>query len=271
MNRKIFAVPYWIWVLGFTIIPLIFMGKLAFTDSAGAFTFENILAIFSPIHRKSLILSLEIAAVCTGICILLSYPLALVLKSLNFSRKSFVIIVMVLPMWMNFILRILAVQMLISQNGIINSILSFLHLGNLNIINTPAAIVLGMVYDFLPFMIMPIYNSVMGINEDLIEAAQDLGANSFHVFWRVMFPLTIPGMLSGITMVFVPAMTSFVIADILGGGKVQLLGNIIEQEFNISMNWNLGAGLSIALMAFVAISMLFSKNDDSDEKESILW
>jgi spermidine/putrescine transport system permease protein len=171
--------------------------------------------------------------------------------------------IMILPMWMNFILRILAIQMLISKNGIINHILSALGLGRINIINTPVAIVLGMVYDYLPYMLLPVLNCVLAIPEDIIEASRDLGAGRLHVLTKILIPLSLSGIGSGITMVFVPSMTEFVIANILGGGKIQLLGNIIEQEFTVSMNWNLGSGLSVALMAFVLItSFLFGRNSE---------
>lgn len=272
MNRKYFAVPYVVWIVGFTVIPLLFILGMAFTSPGGGLTLENVLDIFSPVHRKALVLSLEIAFACTLACILLAYPLALIMRYLRFDQKNFIIFVLILPMWMNFILRVLALQMLLSNNGIINHLLTTLGFPPIEIINTPAAIVLGMVYDFLPYMILPIYNAMMAIDEDIIEAAQDLGAGSFSIFMKIILPLTLPGVGSGITMVFVPSMTSFVIANILGGGKIQLLGNVIEQEFNVSMNWNLGAGISVALMLFILLSMLFVRNDENySSKGQILW
>ena len=193
------------------------------------------------------------------------------LKHLGLSKRGFSLFIIILPMWMNFILRILAWQMILSNNGILNLLLTSLGFEPVRIANTPTAIMIGSVYDYLPYMILPIYTSIMEINEDLIEAAKDLGANSFTVFCKIILPLSLPGLLSGIVMVFVPSMTSFVISDILGGGKLQLIGNIIEQEFMISNNWHVGSGLSVALMILVLLSMAFTRKRTADGKESLVW
>ncbi len=259
MNRKkmqILSIPYIFWIVGFTVIPLLFVFARAITTPAGGFTFDNLIAIFDPVHRKALLLSIELALICSAVCVLISYPAALVLRSLRISNKRILIFILILPMWMNFILRILAIQMLISKNGIINHFLSILGMQPVNIINTPFAIVLGMVYDYLPYMMLPVLNCVLAIPDDIIEASKDLGADRFTVLAKILIPLSLSGIGSGITMVFVPSMTEFVIANILGGGKIQLLGNIIEQEFSVSMNWNLGSGLSVTLMVFVLITTL---------------
>lgn len=271
MKRKYLSTPYLIWIIGFTLIPLITIGISAFTDESGAFTWKNMLAIAEPINRQALFFSLLIAFGCTLICIMLAYPAALVLKSLRFKRKGFTIFVLVLPMWMNFILRILAWQMILSRNGILNFLLGKIGVSPLSISNTWVSLMIGMVYDFLPYMILPIFNAISDIDEDTIEAARDLGAGSLAVFRKIIFPLSVPGMLSGIVMVFVPAMTSFVIADILGGGKLQLIGNIIEQEFMKSMDWHLGAGLSISLMLLVLIGLAFTMRNDLKEKGTTIW
>ncbi len=271
MKRKYLATPYIIWVIGFTLLPLITIGVSAFTGDDGAFTWDGVLAIAEPINRQALLFSLAIAFGCTMICILLAYPAALFLKSFRFKRKGFTIFLLVLPMWMNFILRILAWQMILSKNGILNFILGRFGAAPLAVSNTWISLMIGMVYDFLPYMILPIFNAISDIDEDLIEAARDLGAGSGAVFCKVIFPLSVPGMLSGIVMVFVPAMTSFVIADILGGGKLQLIGNIIEQEFMKSMNWHLGAGLSISLMILVLIGLAFTMRGDMEERGTALW
>lgn len=271
MKRKYLSTPYIIWVIGFTLLPLITIAVSALTEESGGFTLQNVFAISDPINRQALLFSLAIALGCTVICILLAYPAALVLKSLRFKRKGFTIFLLVLPMWMNFILRILAWQMILSRNGILNFILGKLGIAPLAISNTWIALMIGMVYDFLPYMILPIFNAISDIDEDTIEAARDLGAGSGAVFLKIIFPLSMPGMLSGIVMVFVPAMTSFVIADILGGGKVQLIGNIIEQEFMKSMDWHLGAGLSISLMLLVLISLAFTMQNDPEQKGTNIW
>ncbi len=266
MNRKkgrLLAIPYIIWIAGFTIIPLIFILVKAVTDVNGSLTSANLFAIFDPLHRKALFMSLSVAFFSTLVCILIAYPAAIILRTSRITNKSIILFVLILPMWMNFILRIFAVQLLISNNGVLNYILTAVNLPPLKIINTPWAILLGMVYDYLPYMMLPVLNSVLSIPEDVIEAAQDLGSNRFRVLTHIIFPLSLGGIGSGIIMVFVPSMTEFVIANILGGGKIQLLGNIIEREFTVTMDWNLGSGLSVSLMAFVLItSMIFGRNNE---------
>ncbi|MBP5305794.1 MAG: ABC transporter permease, partial [Lachnospiraceae bacterium] len=179
------------------------------------------------------------------------------------------VLIFILPMWMNFLLRTFAWQTLLDKNGVINTVLSALNLPKQNIINTPLAIILGMVYNFLPFMVLPIYNVLVKIDDNVLNAARDLGANEVQTFVKVTLPLSLPGIISGITMVFVPALTTFVISDILGGGKILLLGNVIEQEFQI-MNWHTGSGLSIVLMIFIFVSMLVTAKYDK-EGEGSLW
>jgi spermidine/putrescine transport system permease protein len=202
--------------------------------------------------------------ISTVICLLLAYPLAMILCNMNVNQNSFLVLIFILPMWMNFLLRTLAWQTLLEKTGVINSILSVLHLPSLNIINTPYAIVLGMVYNFLPFMVLPLYNVLVKIDKNVINAAYDLGANGIQTFLRIIFPLSLPGMFSGITMVFVPALTTFVISKILGGSKILLIGNVIEQEFTQTGNWNLGSGLSIVLMLFIIFNMVISVITDKE-------
>ena len=270
-KRSWLSSPYIVWIIGFTILPLIVIFRYALTDAGGNFTWDNLLSIFSPIHLKAMWFSLKIAVGCTAICILLAYPMVLAMKHLGLGRKGFSLFIIILPMWMNFILRILAWQMILSNNGILNLFLTKLGLEPIAIANTSTAIMIGVVYDYLPYMILPIYTAVMEINEDLIEAARDLGGGGFTVFRKVVFPLSVPGLLSGIVMVFVPSMTSFVISDILGGGKLQLIGNVIEQEFTTGNNWYVGSGLSVALMVFVLISMAFTVKNDDPGRESVIW
>ncbi len=272
VNKRIWlSTPYAVWVAGFTIIPLFMIVSSALSSRTGGFTLHNIAAIFDRIHLKAALFSLEIALGCTVLCILLSYPLVLAMRHLNMDRKGFMMFVLILPMWMNFILRILAWQMILSNNGILNFLLQTAGLVPLQLANTRTAIMIGVVYDYLPYMMLPIFNAVTEIDEDLVEAARDLGAGGFTVFCRVIFPLSVPGLLSGIVMVFVPSMTSFVISDILGGGKLQLIGNVIEQEFTKSMNQNLGSGLSVSLMIFVLVSMAFTMKNDREGKQSAIW
>ncbi len=265
-KHKWLSWPYLAFILCGTLIPLLAIIYYGFTDRSGSFTVANMLAIGQPEHAKALGLSLLLALACTVICLLLAYPLGLILRKGGASRKSFVIFIMILPMWMNFLLRTMAWKALLAKTGVINGVLKALGLGSIDIINTPYAVVLGMVYDFLPFMILPIYNVMIKIDNNLIEAAKDLGASDYRVLKDVIVPLSMPGVISGITMVFVPAITTFAISNILGGGKIYLIGNIIEQEFTLNGNWQLGSGLSLVMMVFILLSMaLINKFDKNGE------
>ena len=270
-KRSLLSGPYIVWIVGFTVIPLVIIMKYAFTGRDGGFTFENILAMFEPVHLKAMVFSIEVAFLCTLICILLSYPLVMALRRVGLGGHGFSVFILILPMWINFILRLLAWQMILSTNGFLNYFLTSLGLPAWNVANSKTAIMIGIVYDYLPYMVLSIYNAVAEINEDIIEAARDLGANGIRVFLKIILPLSVPGLLSGIVMVFVPSMTSFVTANILGGGKQQLIGNVIEEEFMTTMNWNLGSGLSVILMVFVLISMTFTAHNETVERESRVW
>jgi spermidine/putrescine transport system permease protein len=266
MSKKLLSGPYIMWMIGFILIPLALIVYYGLTDRSGAFTLANVLSVTSPEHAKALWLSLGLSFISTVLCLILAYPLAMVLRSRGMGQGSFIVFIFILPMWMNFLLRTLAWQTLLEKNGVINGILTALHLPNQNLINTWGAIILGMVYNFLPFMVLPIYNVLMKIDDNVISAARDLGANSVQVLFRILFPLSIPGIVSGITMVFVPALTTFVISNLLGGSKILLIGNVIEQEFTKGSNWNLGSGLSLVLMIFILISMaLIAKYDKNGE------
>lgn len=266
-NSKWLSLPFLAWSILFILIPLFMIFYYGFVDKSGQFTTENILSIMKPEHLKALGLSILLSMIATIICLILAYPLSMILSRLGVNQNSFIVLIFILPMWMNFLLRTLAWQTLLEKTGVINSILSFLHLPALNIINTPYAIILGMVYNFLPFMVLPIYNSLIKLDKDVINAARDLGANGVQTFIKVIFPLTLPGVISGITMVFIPALTTFVISNLLGGSKILLIGNVIEQEFTHASNWNLGSGLSLIMMIFIIISMgastIFDKNGEA--------
>ena len=270
MNKKMLSLPYLFWCIAFIVIPLFMVVYYGLTDKTGAFTLENITAIATAEHSKALWISLLLSLMSTVVCLLLAYPLAMVLTTLKVNQHSFIVLIFILPMWMNFLLRTIAWQNLLEKNGIINTVLEFLHLPALNIINTPAAIILGMVYNFLPFMILPIYNSLAKIDKNVINAARDLGAGPFQTFNHIIFPLSLPGVISGITMVFVPALTTFVISTLLGGSKILLIGNVIEQEFTNTNNWHLGSGLSIVLMIFIIINMVLSAIFDKDGEGNML-
>ena len=266
LGKKLLSGPYLLWMVGFTIIPLALIFWYGITDKTGAFTLENVLAIASADHASALWLSLGLSLVSALICLLLAYPLAMILRGRGQSASGFIVFIFVLPMWMNFLLRTMAWQTLLEKNGVINGILNWLHLPKQSLINTPWAIILGMVYNFLPFMVLPIYNVLSKIDDNTINAAKDLGANSLQTLIFIWLPLSIPGIISGITMVFVPSLTTFVISDLLGGSKILLIGNVIEQEFTKGSNWHLGSGLSLVLMVFILISMaMIAKYDKNGE------
>lgn len=272
MNKKRFFVsPYVIWSVAFIIIPLLMVIYYGFSNKEFDFTLANVKSITRPVHLRALWLSLKLSLLSTSFCLLLAYPLASILANAKINSNSFLVFIFILPMWMNFLLRTLAWQTLLDKNGVINGFLSVLHLPRLNIINTPTAIVLGMVYNFLPFMVLPIYNTLVKIDKNVINAARDLGANGVQTFCKITFPLSMPGVISGITMVFVPSLTTFVISDILGGSKILLIGNIIEQEFITANNWHTGSGLSFVLMIFILISMALMSKYDADTEDANLW
>ncbi len=270
ITGRLLSAPYLLWEAVFILIPLGMVFYFGLTDKTGAFTLENVLAIMSAEHAKALWLSIGLSLVSTLICFLLAYPLAMILAHMNVNQHSFIVLIFILPMWMNFLLRTLAWQTLLEKNGVINHMLELLHMPALNIINTPAAIILGMVYNFLPFMVLPVYNSLVKIDPNVVNAARDLGANEFQTFIKITFPLTVPGVISGVTMVFVPALTTFVISKLLGGSKILLIGNVIEEEFTQAGNWHLGSGLSIVLMIFIIFNMVISAVFDKNGEGNML-
>ena len=252
-HDKILSFPYTLWMAIFVIVPLFIMAWYGFTDRDGNFTLSNIMSIADPIHLKALLTSIRLSLICTVLCFLLALPLALVIRNLHIKSNGFVIFIFILE-----------------KSGVINDLLRLLRLPELNMINTEGAIVLGMVYNYLPFMVLPIYNALAKIGQDTFDAARDLGAGWWQTMRRITLPLILPGIVSGSTMVFVPALTTFVISDLLGGAKIQLIGNVIEQEFTTANDWNMGAGLSLVLMILVVGSMaLMSKYDKSGEGAGI--
>lgn len=260
-TRKQLAIPYGLFLTCFVAVPLLVIIYYAFTNGDGHFSLANLIQFFtSPNTIGTLCYSFAIAIVTTLVCLALGYPIAYILARSNFRSKSVLILMFVMPMWINFTLRITALKEILTA---IEGNLAYYPFFNS---------VIGMTYDFLPFMLLPIYNSMTRIRKDWIEAAHDLGANSITTFLRIIVPLTLSGVISGVVMVFVPSLTSFAISQILGGGKVLLIGNVIEQDFMQGMQWNAGSGLSLVLMVFVLISMalmnLFDKDGDGG---TALW
>lgn len=267
--RNILLTPFVIWAGLFIFIPLIFIVWYGVTDDDGNFSLANMSLIFEHGYWDALELSIALALISTVICLLLAYPLCLILTENKRDNSTIISLLFILPLWMNSLLSTMAWQTILEGNGIINQLMRLLSLPDLQMINTPGAIVLGMVYNYLPYMVLPLYITLSKIDKRILEAAQDLGANSWQTFTRVILPLSIPGAVSGITMVFIPALTTFVISALLGGGKLLLIGNIIEQEFTFQYDWHVGCALSVILMIFIVLNMLLTVAfDKSNEEEA---
>jgi spermidine/putrescine transport system permease protein len=274
MRRHWLASPYIVWMVIFIVVPMflvLFYSLTKQTDVGWQLTFDHFRRFLDPIYINVLIRSMVLALVSTAICLLLGYPMAAILASREFNRKKIMYMLIVLPMWMNFLLRTYAWLTLLERNGVMNTVLSILGLPALDILYTNKAVVLGMVYNFLPFMILPIYSVLSKIDQSVVEAAQDLGGDNFTVFRRVIFPLSLPGVLSGITMVFMPAVTTFVISRLLGGGQFTLIGNLIEQQFLSSGDWGFGSALSVIMMLLILASMAIMNRFENESGGGALW
>ena len=258
------AGPYLFWAVSFVVIPLLVIVYYAFTSDDGSFTFANLAQITTPENLKALGMSILLSFLSTVFCLLLAYPLAMILSQKKVNQTSFVVLIFILPMWMNFLLRTYAWLNLLDDGGILFNICRSLGLPTFSVVGTNAAIIMGMIYNFLPFMVLPLFNVLTKIDENVLNAARDLGANSAQVFFKVTLPLSLPGIISGVTMVFVPSLTTFAISDLLGARKIMLIGNIIEQEFSTADNWHLGSGLSLVLMIFILISMAVLEHYDKN-------
>ena len=272
MNKKsLLAYPYIIWSALFIVIPLILVVMFSFTvnvDGKNVFSIANYKELMDPIYFKVFFRSIALAGLSTLICLLIGYPVAYIISKAPLSKRGTLILLFILPMWMNFLLRTYAWIAILGKNGILNSFLGLFGIEPVGILYTNTAILLGMVYNFLPFMVLPIYTSLSKMDNDLINAARDLGANSLQVFTKVIFPLSLPGVISGITMVFMPAVTTFAISRLLGGGKFMLIGDLIEQQFTVVGDWNFGSAVSIFMMIVILISLaVMSKFEDESDKE----
>ncbi|MDU2111372.1 MAG: ABC transporter permease [Clostridiales bacterium] len=265
------ATPYAIWSVLFIVIPLILIVFFSFTkqvDGRYMFTLDNFDKFFNVMYFKVVRRSLVLAFISTVLCLIVGYPTAYIISKAKPSRRATLLLLCILPMWMNFLLRTYAWSAILGKNGFINTLLGMVGLGPINILYTDAAVLLGMVYNFLPFMILPIHTILSKMDQDLINAAKDLGANNFQVITKVIFPLSLPGVISGITMVFMPAVSTFVISKLLGGGQFYLIGNLIEQEFMSVGDWHFGSAISIFMMIIILISMaIMNKYSSGNDKE----
>lgn len=265
-NAVLLSTPYLLWMVAFTLIPLCVVLYYAVTDPAtGAVSLRNLkdLGLYLPVLWQSIVYSL----IAAGFCLLLGYPVAYCMAQCRPTTQKFLYMLVMLPMCMSFLLRTLAWVGLLQDTGIINTFLGKLGLGPIHMIRTPGAVILGMVYNYLPYMILPLYSIIVKIDHRLIEAAEDLGCNTFRVFSRVILPLSVPGILSGITMVFVPSVSTFYISQKLGGTDTVLIGDVIERQFKQGNNPNLGATLSLVLMilVFVCTGIMNRFGGDSEE------
>ncbi len=264
------AYPYVVWSALFIAIPLILILFFSFTVKENGhyiFSLENYNRLIDPIYSKVFLRSIWLALISTVICLVVGYPVAYIISKIKLSRRNTVIMLFILPMWMNFLLRTYAWAAILGRNGLLNTFLTTIGLEPINIMYTNTAVLLGMVYNFLPFMVLPIYTVLIKIDQDLINAAKDLGASNFQVFTKVIFPLSLPGVASGITMVFMPAVSTFVISRLLGGGQYMLIGNLIEQQFMSVGDWNFGSAVSIFMMIMILISMAFMSKFDGDSNK----
>lgn len=270
MKSRAVSLPYMLWMIIFTVIPLGLVAYFAFTTADGEFTIANISQVGQ--YSGVLVHSVWLSIVATAICLVIAYPLAFILSRKTENVQRTMIMLVMLPMWMNFLLRTYAWMTLLEKNGVINKIFGLFGLGPFNMINTPGAVVLGMVYNYLPFMILPLHSIMLKIDDKVIEAAQDLGASPIKVFTKAVIPLSMPGITTGVTMVFVPAISTFIISRMLGGGSNMMIGDLIELQFlGNAYNPNLGSAISLVLMVLILLCMsVLNQFDADDDREGMI-
>lgn len=260
-----FVFPYYLWVAFFVMIPTLMVLYYAFTME-GSFSLVPFSKVYAPATVRIILRSLKIALITTLLCFFLGYPMAYFIARMDLRYQGVAMALIIIPMWMNFLLRTYAWVTLLSRNGLLNTILLSMGLSPQDLLYTEAAVILGMVYNFLPFMILPIYTVLDKMDRSLNEAASDLGARPFQSFFYVTLPLSKPGIISGVTMVFVPVISTFEITSLLGGGKTSLVGNVISQQFVVTGNWNYGSALAVVLMIFLVISLFIDSDSKAKEK-----
>ena len=277
-RTKYFAYPYVLWMIIFIALPsfLVLLYSITTKESNGLttiqFTLENYKKFFDPLYLNILWDSIYLAAISTAICLLVGYPAAFIISNTNLSKRNTLLFLCIMPMWMNMLLRTYAWMTILGNNGILNNLFSLIGLPKLNMLYTKGATIMGMVYNFLPFMILPIYTALSKMDKALLEAADDLGADKKTVFIKVILPLSMPGVISGIIMVFMPAVSTFIIPQLLGGNKNMMIGNLVEKLFILNGDWNFGSAISIVMMVIILISMsIMNKFDVDKEGGARLW
>ncbi len=264
-QMKIFAAPYLVWMVVFILVPLLMVGYFALTNDEGQLTIQYVSDVGQ--YANIFVRSIWLALIATVICLVMAYPLAFILSRMDKHKQGTMLLIVMLPMWMNFLLRTYAWMTLLGNNGIINYLFSLVGMGPFKLINTSGAVVLGMVYNYLPFMILPLYSVMVKIDKSVIEAATDLGCNFWNTLFRVIVPLSVPGITSGITMVFVPAISTFIISRMLGGGSNLLIGDLIEMQFlGNAYNPHLGAAISLVLMVIILLIMTVMNQFSPDDQ-----
>lgn len=278
---KKYSYIYAAWAVVFIVFPLLLIFLYSFNGNRAmgldnfSFSFSNYQRFFEPLYLKILLTSVLLSVLSTIVCLLLGYPLAYIISRMDEKIRGSVILLFIIPMWMNFLLRTYAWLTLLGNNGLLNKFFALFGLGPFDLMYNMKAIMLGMVYNFLPFMVLPIYSILLKMDKSLIEAAKDLGANNFKVFTKVIFPLSLPGVYTGITMVFIPAISTFVISNLLGGNRFYLIGNLIEQQFTFTGDWSFGSAISMILIIIMIVIMIGSnivsknKNKDKDNGGAI--
>ena len=295
VKRSLFAAPYTLWMIVFTVVPCLLIAYYAFTDANGRFTVDNFKSFWDSnyimrenlrvvageemaatvargaVNVDTLVYSLWMAFLCTAVSLVLGYPAALFMADRKMKLGATLVVLFIIPMWMNFLLRTIAWMSLLEDNGLINAFLVWIGFGKAQLMYNQQAVLLGMVYNFLPFMVFPIYTSLSKMDPKLAEAAQDLGCNEFRTLYKVTMPLSLPGVISGITMVFMPSVTTFFIPRVLGGGNTRMFGDLIESTFKTAGDWNLGSALSLIMMILILISLsILRKADPNGEGGGIV-
>ena len=268
LRAKLISSPYVVWSALFIVAPLIFVVYYSFTNPSGDFTIDNISALSK--YAPTFLRSIWFGIVATVICLLIAFPLAYIISQKTEKVQRTLVMLVMLPMWMSFLIRTYSWMALLQDTGIINSFLAKLGIDPIHMINTSGAVILGMVYNFLPYMIMPIYSVMAKLDYSMVEAAQHLGGNRLTVIKRCIIPMSMPGVISGITMVFVPSVSTFYISQKLGGGSFDLIGDVIERQFQQSYNYNLGASLSLVLMVLILICMAVMNRFSGDEEGMVI-
>ncbi len=266
LKRSSAAFPHIIWSIFFIVLPLIFVIYYAFTDPDGSFTFANIIGLSD--YAQTFMLSISMSVIATVICILVGYPLAYFIAKMKPKNQRIFMFLVLIPMWINLLVRTYSMMAILDDGGILNTFFNAIHIGTVHIVGTKGAVIFGIVYDFLPYMVLPIYTVISKLDNSLIEAASDLGSNRISTMFRVVLPLTKSGIISGVTMVFVPSISTFYISQKLGGGTFELIGDTIERGFSNPSTYNIGAAISLVMMVLILLSLaVMNKFTNGDEAQ----